>query len=108
MLTCTQSERHLLLVTLCREAEKLLKDVEMKATTKRMEAQGEGWNGWVHLYRVTAKVQLERGDDLMRVSFLLSSTTYHIAMKQCRFKVSTVMETERLEKVEEMNHQSTK
>jgi hypothetical protein len=65
-----------------------------------MEAQGEGWNGWDHLYRVTAEVQ--QGDDLLRVLVPISSVTFRIAMKQCRFKVSTLMETKRLEKAEEI------
>jgi hypothetical protein len=99
MLKCTLSERHLVRAKLCREAEKLLEDVERDATTKWMEAQGEGWNGWDHLYRVTAEVQ--QGNDLIRVSVPISSTTFRIAMKQCRFKVSTLMETKRLEKAEE-------
>jgi hypothetical protein len=77
-----------------KEAEKMLDDVEKEATTKWMEAQGEAWNGWDHLYRVTAEVQL--GENLGRVSIPISSTTFHIAMKQCRFKVSTLMETKRL------------
>ena len=100
MLKCTLSERHLLRAKLCREAEKLLEDVEREATTKWMEAQGEGWNGWDHLYRVTAEVQ--QGDDLLRVLVPISSVTFRIAMKQCRFKVSTLMETKRLEKAEEI------
>ena len=66
MLKCTLSERHLLRAKLCRDAEKLLEDVEKDATTKWMEAQGEAWNGWDHLYRVTAEVQ--QGEDLRRVS----------------------------------------
>jgi hypothetical protein len=99
MLKCTLSERHLVRAKLCREAEKLLEDVERDATTKWMEAQGEGWNGWDHLYRVTAEVQ--QGNDLIRVSVPISSTTFRIAKKQCRFKVSTLMETKRLEKAEE-------
>ena len=99
MLKCTLSERHLLRAKLCREAEKLLEDVEKDATTKWMEAQGEGWNGWDHLYRVTAEIQ--QGDELIRVAVPISATTFRIAMKQCRFKVSTLMETKRLEKAEE-------
>jgi hypothetical protein len=90
----------LLRAKLFREAEKLLEDVEREATTKWMEAQGEGWNGWDHLYRVTAEVQ--QGDDLLRVLVPISSVTFRIAMKQCRFKVSTLMETKRLEKAEEI------
>ena len=100
MLKCTLSERHLLRAKLCRDAEKLLEDVEKDATTKWMEAQGEAWNGWDHLYRVTAEVQ--QGEDLRRVSVPISSTTFRIAMKQCRFKVSTLMEAKRLEKAEDM------
>ena len=65
-----------------------------------MEAQGGGWNDWDHLYRITAEVQ--QGDDLIRVQILISSTTFRIAMKQCRFKVSILMETKRLEKAEEL------
>jgi hypothetical protein len=103
MLKCTLSERHLLRAKLCREAEKMLEDVEKEATAKWMEAQGEGWNGWDHLYRVTAEVQ--QGDNLIRVSVPISSTTFRIAMKQCRFKVSTLMETKRLEKAEEVKRQ---
>ena len=103
MLKCTLSERHLVRAKLCREAEKLLEDVERDATTKWMESQGEGWNGWDHLYRVTAEVQ--QGDDLIRVSVPISSTTFRIAMKQCRFKVSTLMETKRLERAEEVKRQ---
>ena len=68
-----------------------------------MESQGEGWNGWDHLYRVTAEVQ--QGNDLIRVPVPISSTTFRIAMKQCRFKVSTLMETKRLEKAEEIKRQ---
>jgi hypothetical protein len=103
MLKCTLSERHLVRAKLCREAEKLLEDVERDATTKWMESQGEGWNGWDHLYRVTAEVQ--QGNDLIRVPVPISSTTFRIAMKQCRFKVSTLMETKRLEKAEETKRQ---
>ena len=103
MLKCTLSERHLLRAKLCREAEKLLEDVEREATTKWMEAQEEGWNGWDHLYRVTAEFQ--HGDDLLRVLVPISSVTFRIAMKQCRFKVSTLMETKRLEKAEETKRQ---
>jgi hypothetical protein len=99
MLKCTLSERHLLRAKLCKEAEKMLEDVEKEATTKWMEAQGEAWNGWDHLYRVTAEVQ--QGENLRRVLVPISSTTFRIAMKQCRFKVSTLMETKRLEKAEE-------
>ncbi len=64
ILKCTLSERHLVRAKLCREAEKLLEDLERDATTKWMESQGEGLNGWDHLYRVTAEVH--QGNDLIR------------------------------------------
>jgi hypothetical protein len=101
MLKCTLSERNLLRAKLWKEAEKMLKDVELEkeATIKWMEAQGESWNGWDHLYRVTADVQ--QGKNLKRVSVPISSTTFRIVMKQCKFKVSTLMENKRLEKAKE-------
>ena len=57
MLECTLKERHLLRAKLCREAEQLIEDVEKEAMTKWMEAQGDEWNGWDHLYPVTAEVK---------------------------------------------------
>ena len=99
MLGCTLKERHLLRAKLCKEAEELREEVEREAMTKWMEAQGDGWNGWDHLYPVTAEVK--QGDNLTRVSVPLSAAVYRTAMKNCRLKVSTLMETKRLEKASE-------
>ena len=55
MLECTLKERHLLRAKLCREAEQLIEDVEKEAMTKWMEAQGDEWNGWDHLYPQTRR-----------------------------------------------------
>jgi hypothetical protein len=98
MLACTLKERHVLRAKLCREAEQLIEEVEKFAMTKWMEAQGE-WNGWDHLYPVTAEVK--RGDNLVRLKVPLSSNVFRIALKECRAKVSTLMETKRLEKTQE-------
>jgi hypothetical protein len=96
MLTCTLKERHVLRAKLCREAEQLIEEVKKVAMTKWMEAQG---NGWDHLYPVTAEVN--RGDSLVRLKVPLSSNVFRIALKECRAKVSTLMETKRLEKTQE-------
>jgi hypothetical protein len=81
MLTCTLKERHVLRAKLCREAEQLIEEVKKVAMTKWMEAQGE-WNGWDHLYPVTAEVN--RGDSLVRLKVPLSSNVFRIALKECR------------------------
>ena len=90
MLECTLKERHLLLAKLCREAEQLIEDVVKEAMTKWMEAQGDEWNGWDHLYPVTTEVQ--QGEVLVRVRVPLSSNVFRIALKECRSKVSTVID----------------
>ena len=99
MLECTLKERHLLRAKLCREAEQLIEDVEKEAMTKWMEAQGDEWNGWDHLYPVTA--QVKQGEEFIRVKVPLSSNVFRIALKQCRSKVSTLIETRRIEKTQE-------
>jgi len=99
MLECTLKERYLLRAKLCREAEQLIEDVKLEAMTKWMEAQGDEWNGWDHLYPVTAEVTQE--DRLVRVKVPLSSNVFRIALKECRSKVSTLMETKRLERTQE-------
>ena len=99
MLECTLKERHLLRAKLCREAEQLIEDVEKEAMTKWMEAHGDEWNGWDHLYPVTAEVQ--QGEALVRVRVPLSSNVFRIALKECRSKVSTLMETKRIERTQE-------
>lgn len=53
----------------------------------------------MHLYPVTAEVK--RGDNLVRLKVPLSSNVFRIALKECRAKVSTLMETKRLEKTQE-------
>jgi len=80
---------------LCKEAEELIEDVKSESVTKWMEAQGDGWNGWDHLYPVTTEVQ--QGDTTSRVVVPLSAIVYRMAMKSCRLKVSSLMETKRLE-----------
>ena len=95
MLRCTLKERYLLRAKLCKEAEELIEDVKSESVTKWMEAQGDGWNGWDHLYPVTAEVR--RGNNTSRVIVPLSAIVYRMAMKSCRLKVSTLMETIRLE-----------
>ena len=67
--------------------------------TKWMEAQGDEWNGWDHLYPVTAEVK--RGEEFIRVKVPLSSNVFRIALKQCRSNVSTLIETRRIEKTQE-------
>ena len=99
MLECTLKERHLLRAKLCREAEQLIEDVEKEAMTKWMEAQGDEWNGWDHLYPVTAEVK--QGEALVRVKVPLSSNVFRIALKECRSKVSTLIETKRIERTQE-------
>ena len=96
MLECSLKERYLLRAKLCREAEQLIEEVEKEAMTKWMEAQGNEWNGWDHLYPVSAEVTQE--DRLVRVKVPLSSNVFRIALKACRSKVSTLMETKRLER----------
>lgn len=98
MLEYTLKERYLLRAKLCREAEQLVEEVEKEAMTKWMEAQGE-WNGWDHLYPVTAEATRE--DRLVRLKVPLSSNVFRIALKECRAKVSTLMETKRLERTQE-------
>ena len=98
MLECTLKERRLLRAKLCREAEQLVEEVEEEAMTKWMEAQGE-WNGWDHIYPVTAEAT--RDDRLVRLKVPLSSNVFRIALKECRAKVSTLMETKRLERTQE-------
>lgn len=99
MLECTLKERHLLRAQLCRDAEQLIEDVEKEAMTKWMEAQGDEWNGWDHLYPVTAEVQ--QGQELVRSDVPLSSSVFRIALKECRSKVSTLIETKRIERTQE-------
>ena len=98
MLEYTLKERYLLRAKLCREAEQLIEEVEKEAMTKWMEAQGE-WNGWDHLYPVT--FEASREDRLVRLKVPLSSNVFRIALKECRAKVSTLMETKRLERTKE-------
>jgi len=94
MLRYTMIERYLLRAKLCKEAEELIEDVKSESVTKWMEAQGDGWNGWDHLYPVTTEVL--QGDFVP-----LSAIVYRMAMKSCRLKVSTLMETKRLENAAE-------
>jgi hypothetical protein len=67
-----------------------------------MEAQGGGWNGWDHFYRVLVTAEIQQGDEHILVAVPISATTFRIAMKQCRFTVSTLIETKRLKKAEEI------
>ena len=62
-----------------------------------MAAQGE-WNGRDHLYPVTAEAT--RDDWLVRLKVPLSSNVFQIALEECRAKVSTLMETKRLERTQ--------
>ena len=99
MLECSLKERHLLRAKLCREAEQLIEDVEKEAMTKWIEAQEDEWNGWDHLYPVTAEVK--RGKEFILVKVQLSSNVIRIALKECRSKISTLIETRRIEKLQE-------
>ena len=75
--------------------------------TKWMEAQGDEWNGWDHLYPVSAEVTQE--DRLVRLRVPLSSSAFLIALRECRSKVSTLMEAKRLERAQEVaNHRKNR
>ena len=63
---------------LCHQAEKLIEDVKLEAMTKWIEAQGDEWNGWDHLYPVSAEVTQE--DQLVHLRVPLSSSAFQIAL----------------------------
>ncbi len=63
-----------------------------------MDAQGQ-WNAWEHLYRVTAEVQ--QGENLIRVAIPISANVFRIAMRQCKCKVSALLNSRRTERAEE-------
>ena len=98
MLNDTIMERHLLRAKLCQEAESLLLEVQKEAITRWMDAQGQ-WNAWDHLYRVTAEVQ--QGENLIRVAIPISANVFRIAMRQCKCKVSALLDSRRTERAEE-------
>jgi hypothetical protein len=98
MLECILRERHLLRAKLCKEAETLLEVVRTEATDKWMETQGE-WNGWDHLYPISAAGTV-RGNPA-RISVPLSALIFRTAMKSCNIKVSTLLEARRRDKAEE-------
>ena len=60
---------------------------------------GDEWNGWDHLYHVIAEVK--RREEFIRVKVPLSSNVFRIALKECRSKVRTLIETRRIKKTQE-------
>ena len=80
MLECTLKERYLLRAKLCHQAEKLIEEVKLEAMTKWMEAQGDEWNGWDHLFPVSAVVTQE--DWLVRLKVPLSSNVFRTALRE--------------------------
>lgn len=99
MLDYTLAERESLGAKLCSEAEKLNEEVETEAMTKWMESQGTNWNRWDHLYKVTAYIKI--GEELRRIRVPLSTCVFRTAMKRCRTKVSTQLEENRQNKIQE-------
>jgi hypothetical protein len=96
MLQCTLSERYLLRAKLFREAEKRVEEVETEALTKWMEAQDDGWNGWDNIYKVMIRVR--RDGENVTAPIPLSATVFRFAMKDCRGKISKLLEDRRLTK----------
>jgi hypothetical protein len=101
MLGCTLEERQSYGAKLCEEAEKLSNEVEKEAMTKWMEAQGNTWNRWDHLYKVVANVKKEGGKELIQAKVPLSTCVFRTAMKRCCKTVSTLLEEKRQRKVQE-------
>ena len=63
------------------------------------ETNGTDGNSWNHLYPVITEIR--RGEEFIRVKVPLSSNVFHIALKECRSKVRTLIETRQIEKTQE-------
>jgi hypothetical protein len=101
MLNSTLRKRESLGKKLRQRAEDLIEEVEKKAMSKWIEAQGtqeQAWNRWEHLFRVTAIVK--RGEDLINRNIPLSTVVFRTALRSCRSKVSLILEAKRQMKTE--------
>jgi hypothetical protein len=102
MLKCILSERHLLCAKLCREAEELLRTWKVRLRQSgwpRRPREKDGMAG----PPLPSHCQSPTRRRPIPVSVRISSKTFLIAMKRCRFKVSTLMETKLLEKAGKIN-----
>ena len=99
MLDRTLQERYILRLKLYKEAEALSDVVELEARTKWIDAQGDLWNTWDHVY----PVQLMGRQDgrIEHVAIPLSASIYQIAMKKCNLEVTAIMQAQRRNNAED-------